>query len=247
MRVLIYNQKGGVGKTTTAINLSAALAAMGQSTLVVDLDPQMHLTAAMGAPAETAVAGSGTAEDWVAGRPVVPRTLQATPGLSLVPGSPNTLMGPVDVAAMQSRGWDWVIMDAPPGWSDPLGQIAGLSDVVICPLEPDFLGLNGLNQLLRRMSDVGFDRERLRVLVARYSNRLAVHREVRGKLIDRFGSDIVLPVVIRSSIRLAEAPGLGQTIFDYAPKSTGASDYAQLARTLIAQRSLGLSQKRPRT
>lgn len=247
MRVLIYNQKGGVGKTTTAINVSAALAAMGQKTLVVDLDPQMHLTAAMGAAVAEAETGFGTAEDWVAGRPVVPRALRAAPGLSLVPGSSNALTGAVDETAVQSPGWDWVIMDAPPGWSAPLGQIAGLSDMVICPLEPDFLGLNGLNQLLRRMADVGFDRERLRVLIARYSNRLAVHREVRGKLIDRFGSDIVLPVVIRSSIRLAEAPGLGQTIFEYAPKSTGASDYAQLARTLIAQRSLGLSQKRPRT
>ena len=247
MRVLIYNQKGGVGKTTTAINLSAALAALGQRTLVVDLDPQMHLTTAMGAAVADAETGSGTAEDWVSGRPVVPRVMRAAPGLGLVPGSPNALIGPVNEADAQSPGWDWVIMDAPPGWSAPLGQIAGLSDMVICPLEPDFLGLNGLNQLLRRMADVGFDRDRLRVLIARYSIRLAVHREVRGKLIDRFGSDIVLPVVIRSSIRLAEAPGLGQTIFEYSPKSTGASDYAQLARTLIAQRSLGLSQKRPRT
>lgn len=244
MRVLIYNQKGGVGKTTTALNLSAALVALGQSVLVVDLDPQMHLTAALGAPVAE---GSGTVEDWAAGRPVAPSIPSAAQGLRLIPGSPNGLSGPFVGAALENPAWDWVIMDAPPGWNGPLGQIVCLSDLVICPLEPDFLGLNGLNQLLRRLADVEFDRDRLRVLIARYSNRLAVHREVRGKLIDRFGSEVVLPSVIRSSVRLAEAPGLGQTIFDYAPKSTGASDYAQLARTLIAQRSLSRSPKRPRT
>lgn len=244
MRVLIYNQKGGVGKTTTALNLSAALVALGQSVLVVDLDPQMHLTAALGVSMSE---GSGTAADWVAGRPVTPRIPSAAPGLQLIPGSQDGIGDHVDSAAFENAAWDWVIMDAPPGWTEPLGQIALLSEMVICPLEPDFLGLNGLNQLLRRLADVEFDRDRLRVLIARYSNRLAVHREVRGKLIDRFGSDIVLPSVIRSSVRLAEAPGLGQTIFDYAPKSTGASDYAQLARTLIAQRSLSRSPKRPRS
>ena len=246
MRVLIYNQKGGVGKTTSAINLSAALAAEGQATLVVDLDPQMHPTAAVGEMAGSgADSGSGTAEDWLAGREVVPR--KRSSGMAIVPGSANVLSGPIDETALRHPASDWLIMDAPPGWSEPLGQIARLCDMVICPLEPDFLGLNGLNQLLRRLSDVGFERERLRVLISRYSNRLAVHREVRGKLIDRFGSDIVLPVVIRSSVRLAEAPGLGQTVFEYAPKSTGASDYAQLARTLISQRSLARSQGRPRT
>lgn len=244
MRVLIYNQKGGVGKTTTAINLSAALAVEGHETTVVDLDPQMHLTAAIGGSDQ---AGTGTAADWISGKPVQPRKVTGSPGLSLVPGSADALAGKVGEAQFQHPNGGWTIVDAPPGWSEALGRIASLSDLVICPLEPDFLGLNGLNQLLRRMSEVGFDRDRLRVLIARYSNRLAVHREVRGKLIDRFGSDTVLPVVIRSSVRLAEAPGLGQTIFEYAPKSTGASDYAQLARTLISQRSLARSQGRPRT
>lgn len=244
MRILIYNQKGGVGKTTTAINLSAALAVEAQETTVVDLDPQMHLTAAI---AGTGASGTGSAADWISGKPVQPRPVAGTPGLWLVPGDGDALVGRFDDTRFLQPSAGWTIMDAPPGWSATLGQIASLSDLVICPLEPDFLGLNGLNQLLRRMSEVGFDRDRLRILIARYSNRLAVHREVRGKLIDRFGSDIVLPVVIRSSVRLAEAPGLGQTIFDYAPRSTGASDYAQLARTLISQRSLARSNGRPRT
>lgn len=235
MRILVFNQKGGVGKTTTTINLGAALAAEGETVVIVDLDPQLHLTAAMGA---TGLSQSGTSEDFLCGASIAPVPVAGSPGLFLIPGKGDALsaaegrLKPTGIAA------DWIIMDAPPGWNGALAELVGLSDWVICPLEPDFLGLNGLNQLMRRMQEAGQSWNRLRILISRYSNRLAVHREVRGKLIDRFGSEAVLPVVIRSSVRLAEAPGQSQTIFQYAPRSTGASDYAQLARTLLLQRAL---------
>lgn len=236
MRVAIFNQKGGVGKTTTAINLSAALAVEGQTTVVVDVDPQLHLTAALGAAGVQAAGGS--AVDWLTGGTVIPRFVKGARDLYLIPGEGDALsnaaarINPTRIAA------DWVIIDAPPGWSAPLADLLDQCDWIICPLEPDFLGLNGLNQLMRRMQETGQPRSKLKILISRYSNRLAVHREVRGKLIDRFGSESVLPVVVRSSVRLAEAPGQGQTIFQYAPRSTGASDYAQLARTLMQQRAL---------
>lgn len=236
MRVAIFNQKGGVGKTTTAINLSAALAVEGQTTVVVDVDPQLHLTAALGAAGQKM--SGGTAVDWLKGGAVIPRFVKGARDLYLIPGEGDALLAAEGQVNLTRLAADWVIVDAPPGWSPSLASLLDQCDWIICPLEPDFLGLNGLNQLMRRMQETGQPWTKLRILISRYSNRLAVHREVRGKLIDRFGSESVLPVVIRSSVRLAEAPGQGQTIFQYAPRSTGASDYAQLARTLMQQRAL---------
>ncbi|NBO21124.1 MAG: ParA family protein, partial [Rhodobacteraceae bacterium] len=92
----------------------------------------------------------------------------------------------------------------------------------------------GISRLMRRMQDAGLPWDRLRLLLCRYNDRLAVHKEVRARLQDRFGTSNLLPVAIRNSVRLAEAPGRGQTIFQHAPSSAGATDYAELARLVRA-------------
>ena len=107
-----------------------------------------------------------------------------------------------------------------------------MADIVLCPLEPDFLGLQGLNRLLRVMSEAGVPRSRLRLLTTRYDARLAVHREVRGRLQARFG-DMLLPCAIRRSVRLSEAPGHGVSVFRHAPRSSGATDHLALAEALL--------------
>ena len=233
MRILIYNQKGGVGKTTTAINLSAALALDGQSVTLADLDPQGQLTDALGVKPSVSSADAS----WLT-QPAAPEQVyHAGTGVPVIAGHAGVLnlgSGPLCLGAIPS---DWLIMDAPPAWSDEIGRIAARCDMVLCPLEPDFLGLNALDPMIARLKEAGMAAPALRILITRYSNRVPVHRQARGDLIDRFGSDTVLPVIIRSSMRLAEAPAAGQTIFDFAPHSTGASDYAQLARLLIAART----------
>ena len=127
---------------------------------------------------------------------------------------------------------EWLLMDAAPTWSDDMARLMQGSDMVISPVEPDFLGLNGVSRLLQHMQALGMPRNRLRLLICRYSSRLAIHREVRARLASSFGQEGLLPVAIRNSVRLAEAPGQGRTIFNHAPESTGAIDYALLADVL---------------
>ncbi|WP_126976383.1 ParA family protein [Frigidibacter oleivorans] len=216
MKILIHNQKGGVGKTTVAANLGAALLRGGHAAtlLLADLDPQMHLAASLAPEAAQAPAGRRFA---VAGEP----------GLSLVAG---TDLGD----AGDPFGADaWVVADSAPGWSGGIADLAARADLVICPLEPDFLGLSGLGRLLERLTPAGIGQDRLRILLCRHNPRLALHREVQGLLAERFGSRL-LPVAIRSSVKLAEAAGRGRTIFGHAPASAGAGDFRALAAMLAA-------------
>ena len=228
MRVLVYNQKGGCGKTTTAINLGAAMARLGDEVVtLVDLDPQTHLTAALG----RRVDGSAwTVTQWLAGVPG--SALSVSERLFLVPGDceaqePRPFANPL--AGMNGI----VLIDAPPVWSATVARLMAECDVILTPLEPDFLGMQGFNRLLQTMKKHGAPWGRLRILICRYVDRLAIHREVRERLGQLFTSGTLLPVVIRNSVRLAEAPGFGRHIFDHAPDSTGASDYEAAARLLL--------------
>lgn len=221
MRILIHTQKGGVGKTTTTLNLAAALLRGGHARQVFmsDLDPQQHLTAMVVTdPAGAAPGGSADAAP-----------VRGEPGLYLcAPDNAAADGGFPDVPATDGV---WSILDTPPGWSDAIARAAARADLVLCPLEPDFLGLSGVGRLLRRLEDLGTARDRLRLLLTRYSGRLALHREVRDRLRADF-ADMLLPVEIRTSVRLAEAPGMGRTIFAYAPGSTGSEDHRALAAVL---------------
>jgi chromosome partitioning protein len=239
MKVLVFNQKGGVGKTTTAINLGAALVRRGGGrVLLADLDPQMHLTAGLG---HLRPAYGWSVTDWLSGRTGAPLPC-AEAGMALVPGPAGAEL-PQPVPEPETFGADWVVMDAAPSWSPALAAVMAGADIILCPLEPDFLGLQGLNRLLRAMSEAEVPRDRLRLLATRFDARLAVHREVRGRLEARFGAAL-LPCVIRRSVRLSEAPGHGVSVFRHAPRSSGAADHLALADALMAPREARREQAR---
>ena len=160
-----------------------------------------------------------------------------------LPVSDRLFLVPGDCEAQEPRPNDnplagmngTVLIDAPPVWSVTVARLMAECDVILTPLEPDFLGMQGFNRLLETMKKHGVPWSRLRILVCRYVDRLSIHREVRERLGQLFRNGTLLPVVIRNSVRLAEAPGFGRHIFDHAPDSMGASDYEAAARTLLEE------------
>jgi chromosome partitioning protein len=216
MRILIHTQKGGVGKTTTAVNLAAALLreGYGRRVLLADLDPQRHLTAMV-----------VTDKDHTNG----PWPVRGEPGLFHMQAADQPDVDPF--APSPRFEADWTILDTAPSWSPKVADACSRADLILCPLEPDFLGLSGVGRMLEQIAAHGVDRDRMRFLLTRFNARLALHREVRERLTMRFG-DLLLPNEIRTSVKLAEAPGMGMTIFSHSPGSTGCSDYRDLAATL---------------
>ncbi len=208
MRLMVFSPAEKGGKTTVALHLSLALLAEGQRVALMDLDPRGGLTAAI-----SGLSDGAAADDLPA----------------LLSGSEASFAG---------EGDDWLILDPAPGWTPDLSARLRQADLILCPVQPEPESLTALDELTARLAAEAIDKSRLRLLVTRYSNRLERHRELRGRLTTAFGSAHVLPVVIRASSRLAEISTSGQALRSIAPRSTAASDFAQLARALMAMRSL---------
>lgn len=229
MNILIFNQKGGVGKTTTALNLGAGLARFGHLPVtLVDLDPQTHLTAAMGHRAEDF---TWNVSDWLAGRAGKP--LEISDKLSLITGDCDPSMKP-EISGFRDQPKGIVVIDAPPVWNLTVARLMADADWILTPLEPEFMSMQGVSRLFKTMEKFNISRTKLRLLLCRYDARLIVHRETRESLTQRF-SDNFLGGVIRKSVRLAESPGYGHCIFDYAPDSSGANDYLSLTNYWLKQ------------
>lgn len=248
-RCLVFlNQKGGVGKTTSSVNVAHALARSGNRVLGLDLDPQGHFAASLGIEG----LDPGLDDVFFAGAKVLDRAQQARDRLLLVPPGPR-LPEVEQMSGGRERGWvltnalqevdvdvDFIVIDCPP--SSGLLAINALlaTDDVIMPVSCDYLALEGLAGLMRTLLRVeqGLQISRSKyVLVTRFNGQRRLPREVHGKLEEYFPGQ-VLRTAIRDNVSLAEAPGFGQTVFEYRADSNGAKDYAALAEDIRQRRVL---------
>lgn len=245
----LVNQKGGVGKTTTVINLGAYLAYFGQRILLVDLDPQANATACLGVEKQNI--RSGTYEALI-GNNAISKHILHNPRLkiSLLPASPSLAGAEVELvgelaresflkkALQQVNGrYDYVLIDCPPSLGMlTLNGIIAAQDGVIIPVQCEYLPLEGLSQLtktLDRVKNAIFPGLKIRgVLLTMYDGRTNLSNDVVKEVRQHF-SNLVFETLIPRTVRLAEAPSYGQPISVYAPASSGAESYAALAREIL--------------
>jgi chromosome partitioning protein len=247
----LVNQKGGVGKTTTTINLGAYLADFGQRVLLVDLDPQANLTSCLGI--DKATVKNGTYEALM-GNVAAADSLLRNPRfkLSLLPASPSLAGAEVELVnemARESRlkkalaplkdRYDYILIDCPPslGLLTLNGMVAA-QDGLIIPVQCEYLALEGIGMLMNTVERVRkalFPGLKVRgVLLTMYDNRTNLSQEVVEEIRKHFKRETFMSIVPRS-VRLAEAPSHGLPIIGYYPSSPGAEAHRALAEEVLQQ------------
>jgi chromosome partitioning protein len=245
----IVNQKGGVGKTTTAINLGAYLGYFGQRVLIVDIDPQANATACLGVEKNT-IEG-GTYEVLIGAQPILSQILHNPRfKLSLLPSSPALAGSEIEMIDLAEREfrlrqvlepirnrYDYILIDCPPSLGLlTLNGLVAAQDGVLIPVQCEYLALEGLGQLtqtIERVKDALANDLKIRgVILTMYDARTNLAADVVHEVKRYFGKQ-VFDTVIPRSIRLAEAPSYGMPIAIYAAESSGARAYAALAKELL--------------
>jgi chromosome partitioning protein len=257
-KIAVINQKGGVGKTTTTVNLAAALAAAGKRVCVMDLDPQAHASTHLGV--EPDGTNPSLYDVLVANKPLAEVRRAVAENLWLVPSDINLAAAEVELAGVVGREvilreamardaepFDFVIMDCGPSLGVLTLNALAAADEVFIPLQPHFLALHGLSKLLET---TGLVARRINprltvtgVVLCLYDAATKLAQEVvadlAGFLEQSRGMTVpwanarVFGTKIRRNIKLAESPSFGKSVFAYAPKSSGAADYTALAHEVM--------------
>ncbi len=257
-RIAVINQKGGVGKTTTTVNLAAALANAGQRVCVLDLDPQAHASTHLGLEPDGTI--PSIYDVLVSNKPLAEVRRPVGENLWVVPSDINLAAAEVELAgivgrevllreamALDSEPFDFVLMDCGPSLGVLTLNALAAADEVFIPLQPHFLALHGLSKLLETTSLVA---RRINpklavtgVVVCLYDAATKLAQEVMADLTTFLnqsrGANVpwanarVFETRIRRNIKLAECPSFGKSVFSYAPKSSGAADYTALANEVL--------------
>lgn len=245
--IALVNQKGGVGKTTSTINIGAALAKAGKRVLLVDLDPQGNLTVSLGIMAHELEAtlyevltGAFTAVQATIKKnyDVIPADIRLSGAELELSSQPGREMILKEALQPIQANYDYILIDCPPS----LGLITlnGLTAAqeIFIPLQAEFLALNGMAQLLKT---IGAVQKRLNpqlnisgIITTLYDSRKNLNKEVLEKIQEYF-PEKAFKSLIRDNVALAEAPSFGKDIFEYRPDSNGAEDYKNLSSEIIKQ------------
>jgi chromosome partitioning protein len=247
----IANQKGGVGKTTTSINLGACLAELGRKVLVIDLDPQSNTTTGFGV--DSRKVGLSVYELLVNENVSVAQVVkpEVCPNLALLPAKVDLYAADIELVYMENRetrlkraletvkaGYDFILIDCPPSLGLLTVNALTAADGVILPLQCEYFALEGMQQLLNTIRLV---RDRLNphimlfgVVLTMFDPRTALGTEVVREISEHFPKEKFNTVIARN-VRLSEAPSFGKTILQHDPRSPGALAYKQLAEEVIAR------------
>ncbi len=248
LRFAVVNQKGGVGKTTTAVNLSACIAAEGERVLLVDMDPQGNATT--GAGIDKSAIETTMYDVLIGGAEMSGTIVQSRfPNLHVAPSTLDLAGADIELISMISResrlksalgaveaDYDWVFIDCPPALGLLTINVLTASRYALIPIQCEFYALEGISQLLRTLElvrrELNPSLEIARVVLTMFDYRTKLSQDVVREVRDYFG-ELVSPTVVPRNVRLSEAPSHGLPIIEYEPRSKGAESYSRLAAEVM--------------
>lgn len=250
--IAIANQKGGVGKTTTSVNLAASLGVLEKKVLLIDADPQANSTSGLGVDVDSVELGSyQLLEHTISAKEAVIST--ETPNLDLIPAHIDLVAIEIELVDKEQReymlkkalkeikeDYDFILIDCAPSLGLLTLNALTASDAVIIPIQCEYFALEGLGKLLNTIKSVQkihnpeLDIEGL--LLTMYDARLRLSNQVVEEVQKHF-NDMVFQTIIQRNVRLSEAPSFGESIITYDAASKGAANYLSLAREIINKNS----------
>jgi chromosome partitioning protein len=248
----IANQKGGVGKTTTAVNLSTCLAAKGKRVLLIDLDPQGNATSALGLENTE---GQSLYEALIGHAGITEKIVQTRfERLSMIPADLDLAGAEIEVARLDNHltrlrevlgrlnreaGFDYLFLDCPPSLGILMTNALAAADQLLIPLQCEYFALEGLSKILQLVEQIRIINEPLSIggiVMTMYDARTNLSQQVVNEVRQHF-PNLIYQTIIPRSVRLGEAPSFGKPIIEYEPNGVGATAYRALAEEFVQRES----------